>query len=224
MYDFDLIVSKKRKTICISVGHDLRVKVMSPRKLSLQKINLIIKEKSSWIEKKINFFKERGARDIKSIEYSFDKVFYFLGNQFTLKAFVESRNKIFLDEQDIIIFHKKESQVDKLLKKWLKQKAEEFFQERLKINFAIFALHFKVNFPALKIRQMKGRWGSMSKSGVMILNLKLIHVDLEAIDYVIFHELCHLIHYNHSDKFYKLQSSFVSNFREIRERLKVYNL
>lgn len=224
MYDFDLIVSKKRKTICISVGHDLRVKVMSPRKLSVEKINLIIKEKSSWIAKKINFFKERGVKDIKSTEYSFDKVFYFLGKQFTLKAFIDNRNKIFLDEQDIIILHKKDANVDKLLEKWLKQKAEEFFQERLKVNFDIFTSRCKAIFPSLKIRQMKGRWGSMSRSGVMTLNLKLMHVDLEALDCVIFHELCHLIHQNHSDKFYKLKSAFVPNFLEIRKRLKVYSL
>jgi predicted metal-dependent hydrolase len=76
----------------------------------------------------------------------------------------------------------------------------------------------------LKIRKMKARWGSISASGVMTLNLHLIRTPLDCIDYVIMHELCHLKHQNHGKNFHLLEETFTPNCKEINQKLKHFGV
>ena len=69
---------------------------------------------------------------------------------------------------------------------------------------------------------MKVRWGSCSARGRLTLNLKLIHVPKELIDYVIIHELCHLVEANHSSAFYRLLTLVMPDRSERREQLNCY--
>jgi predicted metal-dependent hydrolase len=66
---------------------------------------------------------------------------------------------------------------------------------------------------------MHAQWGSCSVKGKMNLNLKLVMVPRQFIDYVIVHELCHLIEHNHSSSFYALMSKIMPDWEEKRESL-----
>ena len=72
--------------------------------------------------------------------------------------------------------------------------------------------------PQLRVRKMRSRWGSCSRSAVITLNLELIRMPLPCIDYVITHELCHLVEFNHGPRFYALQARFIPDWKE-RKRL-----
>jgi predicted metal-dependent hydrolase len=74
-------------------------------------------------------------------------------------------------------------------------------------------------FPELRIRKMRSRWGSCSRRAEITLNLELIRMPLDCIDYVITHELCHLVEFNHSARFYELQSRFFPDWKERRRQL-----
>lgn len=75
--------------------------------------------------------------------------------------------------------------------------------------------------PALRIRDMKTRWGScIVNKGVITLNKKLLAYPRECIEYVALHEYCHFIHPNHSKKFYALVESFMPDWKKRRELLK----
>jgi len=75
--------------------------------------------------------------------------------------------------------------------------------------------------PALSIKKMQKRWGSLSKKGVVTLNTDLVKAPKECIDYVVTHELCHLIHHNHSPEFYKLLESAIPQWEEIKHKLEL---
>ena len=82
---------------------------------------------------------------------------------------------------------------------------------------------FKENIksPILKIRNMKSRWGVYNRRNHTItLNSKLIECDVEKIDYVIVHELCHIIHFNHSKGFWNLVSKYCPNYKMIRKEMR----
>ncbi len=77
-------------------------------------------------------------------------------------------------------------------------------------------------YPTLTIRHMKTRWGSCSRHGRILINLRLIQAPLELIDYVIVHEVCHLKEHNHSKRYYLLLDTAMPDWRERRERLNAY--
>jgi predicted metal-dependent hydrolase len=103
----------------------------------------------------------------------------------------------------------------------------KIFEERLEACYQAFKLHHNALKPTLLIRKMKSRWGSLShnsknKACKMTLNSILIHTPLECIDYVIFHELCHIKHQNHGKGFYDLQQKLVPNYKEVRAKLREF--
>jgi len=73
---------------------------------------------------------------------------------------------------------------------------------------------------AVNVRKMKRRWGSCNSNGTILLNRELIKKDPALIDYVIIHELCHLVHHNHSGEYYALLESILPEFRELRAKIR----
>ncbi|MGP5314724.1 M48 metallopeptidase family protein [Psychrobacter faecalis] len=73
--------------------------------------------------------------------------------------------------------------------------------------------------PSIKLMVMKKQWGSCSTKGNLILNPHLVKAPRECIDYVILHELCHIAEYNHSERFWRLLTQVMPNWKEVKARL-----
>jgi hypothetical protein len=73
--------------------------------------------------------------------------------------------------------------------------------------------------PAICVRSMRKRWGSLSRNGRMTLNSRLIEAPQKCIEYVVVHELCHLIHHDHSPQFLKLLSRVMPDWEKRKARL-----
>ena len=79
----------------------------------------------------------------------------------------------------------------------------------------------KIPIPTLKIRKMTSRWGVCNtKTHHITLNLELIHLNIEYLDYVIVHELSHLIEPNHSRAFWNIVSKYYPNYKQIRKEMR----
>lgn len=101
-----------------------------------------------------------------------------------------------------------------------KEKARQLVWQRLVFLNKIYqAEYFRVS-----IRDQRSRWGSCSKKGNLNFNYRLIHLPPELCDYLIVHELCHLIEFNHSQKFWDQVAKTFPNYRELRMRLKKFKL
>jgi predicted metal-dependent hydrolase len=72
----------------------------------------------------------------------------------------------------------------------------------------------------ISVRKMRRRWGTCHSNGNIWFNRELIKRDPELIDYVIIHELCHLVHHNHGREYYELLGSIIPEFRKLRQRLR----
>ena len=78
-------------------------------------------------------------------------------------------------------------------------------------------------FPnTLKFRKNKSRWGSCSGLNNINLNIFLMKLPLEAIEYVVVHELAHIKHKNHSRRFWNLVEEFIPNYKSIEKTIKTY--
>ncbi|GIW69904.1 MAG: hypothetical protein KatS3mg101_0651 [Patescibacteria group bacterium] len=83
-----------------------------------------------------------------------------------------------------------------------------------------FAALYNVKINRISIRNQKTRWGSCSKSGNLNFNYKLIFLPQELRNYVIIHEICHLLEFNHSKKFWAQVEILVPNYKEVRKVLR----
>ena len=74
----------------------------------------------------------------------------------------------------------------------------------------------------IQYRRMKRRWGSYSAQGMLTFNIELVKTPMNCVDYVIIHELCHLVHPNHDKAFYRLMESIIPDWRARKERLELF--
>lgn len=104
--------------------------------------------------------------------------------------------------------------------KFLAEKAGEYLPKRLEYLSKLY--NFKFN--SVKIKNYKSKWGQCDSKGNITLNVKLIMLSSEVIDYVILHELCHTVYLNHQSSFHKKLSSYFKNEKVIIKELKEYSI
>ena len=137
---------------------------------------------------------------------------YILDNEFSI-IISNSLNEI--DYKNHKVYAKDLKQVDKLIKK----ETEKIFLSRLEYNYNLF--QEKIPFPSLTIRKMSTRWGVCNRKLKRVtLNSLLIRYPLEALDYVIIHDLSHFVHFDHSKAFWTEVSKYSPRYKEIRKLLK----
>ena len=122
------------------------------------------------------------------------------------------RNKLYELEQNPPRFLEESKEHKHHAKTYLPQRLEHFAQI------------MNLEYEGVRIRSMRSRWGSCSAKRTITLNSKLIQLEQEMQDYVIIHELAHLVHMNHSKAFHSLVQSYMPNAKEIRKRLKTVRL
>jgi len=139
--------------------------------------------------------------------------FYYLGKKYDIIYW--NNNDIILGDDKIFI--NKELDIDK----WLLKQAKIIFKEELDKYYNIFPLD--IPYPSLTIRKMKTRWGVCNvRTKRVTLNLELIKKNKKYLDYVVVHELSHLIHHDHSKNFWNLVGRVIPNYKILRKELNNY--
>jgi predicted metal-dependent hydrolase len=113
--------------------------------------------------------------------------------------------------------------VRKQLDAWYRRHALKVFGDSLECCMSSSYFR-KLASPHWSIRHMKRRWGSCTKDGTILLNLLLIQASPRCIEYVITHELCHLIHHNHNADFFRLLDRVMPDWRERKRKLETQGL
>ncbi|MBP3616342.1 MAG: M48 family metallopeptidase [Alphaproteobacteria bacterium] len=211
------IIKENRKTISATVFPDGSVVIKTPIDATNDKINDFIKRKKQWIRDKIEYFNQFKISD-KKANLSGSSILY-LGRQYQFIIQKSGLNDLIKIEKNKIVFYsshpQKIDEINKVFDKWLLNKSEQIFSDRLKELMKTFDFPT----PTLKVRKLNKRWGSYLKKHEIILNPALIQASKKAIDYIITHELCHHYYENHSTEFYKLLSSKIPNWQEIENKL-----
>ena len=202
--EYEIIITKKRgnKNTYIRVKDDLKIYITTNTLASDRYIKKLIKENYNSITRMI----EQEKKKLKNHEN-----FNFLGNNYEIVYVTYcdislGDNKVFLN---------KELDIDK----WYKKQAKKIFKEHLDLVYENFSRN--IPYPDLRIRKMTTRWGVCNtKSKTVTLNLELIKRDLKYLDYVIAHELSHLIYHDHSKEFWSLVEENCPNCKKIRKEMK----
>lgn len=208
-----------RKSLGIKVLPNGVVTVIAPNDTSLVDINAKVKSKANWILKQQAFFCSYKPNTPER-KYVNGETHLYLGRQYKLQIVQDNFNEVRVYRGILIITAKKTEPVylEKKLNEWYKEKAIIHFEELMVSSLEKFT-KYKLEKPVLEIRLMQKRWGSCTKSGKIILNTELIKAPKGSIEYVVIHELCHLIHRNHNKNFYDLQNSLSPNWEKWKEKL-----
>lgn len=197
-----IIIRKNNKNIYFRFTNDLKLQVTCNIFVSKKEIIKLIEKNESQLLKMYNS---------QITKNNNDAFFNYLGNKY-IKVEDPTTKNIYFD--DGYIYYPNE----KKLNKFVKDECLRIF----KIEIEKCKSYFN-NLPdfCLKIRNMKTRWGVCNRrDNIITLNSELIKKDVDLIDYVIIHELCHFYEGNHSKKFWCLVSEYYPNYKEARKRLK----
>ncbi|MEX1377553.1 MAG: SprT family zinc-dependent metalloprotease [Eubacteriales bacterium] len=208
------LIKSKRKTISIQINKDAQVIVKAPHSVSQKYIENFILSKKGWIEKNVEKMKETAVlRQPK--KFIGGEIFMLFGKEYMLcVSSVDSKIKIM---DDRIFFPSKfmDNPKDHMVK-FYKKIAKKYLTERaLKI-----AKQLNLQPNSIKITSADKRWGSCSSKKNINFSYKLIMADEIAIDYVIIHELCHLLYMNHSSSFWNAVHSIMPNYKTCKNYLK----
>lgn len=203
-YDFNIIINRKNnKNTYLRIDENLNIVINTGYFVTKNKLQKFIDSNKNAILKMIDKQKEKNKKN---------DAFFYLGNEYEVIYDINVK--------DIEIINKKIVAPDeKSLKKWYNKETRDLFLERLRVNYNRF--EEDIPFPNLRIRKMKTRWGVCNiKTKTVTLNSLLMEKSISKLDYVIVHELSHLIHPNHSKAFWNLVSKYVPNYKQIRKELK----
>ena len=197
------IIYKNNKNMYLRIKDDLKIVVTAPLKISEKKIQKFVESNIDYISKVIIQKEEVLAKKKDKFQY--------LGKLYDI-CYINER-KIFLGDEKALIG--KNVNIDN----WYKKNAIEVFENYYNSCFQNFKeAKYK---PLLKIRKMKGKWGVCNITNKTItLNLELIKLNQKYLIYVIYHELCHLKHPNHSKDFWTLVEKYVPNYKQIKKEMK----
>ncbi|MBQ6324135.1 MAG: M48 family metallopeptidase [Bacilli bacterium] len=204
--NYEIIIEKKKsnRNTYIRVKKDLKIYVTTSFFTTNRFIENLIEENYDRIGKMID------AQEIKAKN---NNGFNYLGKQYVV-IYCDSEGITFSGDK-VYINH------DFDIDKWYKKQAKTLFLERLNYNYNNFSR--KIPYPKLRIRKMTSRWGVCNiNTHIITLNLELIKRDISYLDYVIIHEMSHLIHGDHSTSFWKLVEENMPNYKKYREEMKEF--
>jgi predicted metal-dependent hydrolase len=210
----EIIRSSKRNSVAIKISKGT-VYVMVPESLNKTIIETLVAKKSRWIKE--NLARQREVIAVKPKEFITGDVFSYLGKEYVLN--IESGNSYSLtlhkDDYNFVI-----SVIDKtidnskmikqLLVKWYQQQAQFIMIEKTQHYAKIIG----VNPSSVSIKTFKSRWGSCSVKGVIQYNWKIMMAPEPIINYLVVHELSHILHHNHSPAFWETVAKYCPNYKE----------
>ncbi len=216
---FDVSYSR-RKTISISVAAPGLVRVAAPAGLSEKEVIKHVKRKARWIVHKLDEVQNTTTTPMKK-QFINGEPFMYLGSNYPLQLIIDAGLKnpvveLYRGKLMVTSPTGDKEAIKKGIEVWYRIKAREQFRERLEYYQPIVGV-----IPTkVRIKDQQKRWGSCSSLGNLNFNWRAVMAPSPVLDYLIVHELCHLVHLNHSQDFWHLVCSIIPDYKEMRNWLK----
>lgn len=210
------VIESNRKSVSIEITREGQVLVRVPRGIKEEDLRRLIKSRQRWI-----YVRVMAARERKPTEKTYEtgRKLLFLGQEIELLVDeYKSTEKVFLQDNKlhVWIFKDHKELLPKLLEQWYRKEARKILSE-LTYYYAK-VMHLKVN--QITIKDQKTRWGSCSVKHNLNYNYRLVMAPKPVIEYVVIHELCHMIHMNHSKDFWCEVEKIQPEYKYYRKWLK----
>ncbi|MBK5251298.1 MAG: M48 family metallopeptidase [Peptostreptococcaceae bacterium] len=211
---------RKRKSLRISVEPPDSVFVVAPVGIKDDEILKIVKSKAKWIEKKLSEIKE-SRFEKRDRKYASGEIFMYLGHEYRLKVQMDVSAKKPSVEFEGGYFHMITGTEDiavlgKAMEDWYREKSLDIVTERVRH----YQRHFVQRPIEIKAKKQRKRWGSCSNAHRLNFNLRCAMAPMDVIDYIVVHEMCHMVQFNHSKEFWGVVEKIMPDYKDRREWLR----
>ena len=210
--------TNRKRTISLQVK-DNRVIIKAPRTVSRKNLDEVIQRKKNWIKQRaILNFEEQNLRNRKFIN---NEKFFFRGNEYRLSLILGSKEEVSIVDGLLLVTCKDDrsacsKNVKSLIEDWYVRKSTKILNTRTHE----FAKKMKVQPTGITIKDYVSKWGSCTTKNKISYNWRIIMAPDCVINYLIIHELCHIIEHNHSRDFWHHVGTYCEDFQGKRKWLK----
>ena len=215
MIKINQIIRTKRKSIALIVKRDGSLTVRAPINAIDEDIIAVVEKKSSWIRSKqamvLSIYPQTSEK-----EYVNGEGFWYLGISYRLEIVDGAKNPIELNGQ----FYLDQSvlpQAQLFFTNWYKEQAFKVLSERV----SWYATNFGIPFHEVKITSAQTRWGSCSVKGILSFPWRLVMAPIPVMDYVVVHELVHLVEKNHGKAYWAKVRAIMPDYKQKIEWLDI---
>lgn len=192
---------------------DMSITVSAPYFMTRSAIDKLLAQKEDWIiEQQLIYQSRQRERSL-----SFENRYFYLGKEYELEKRLHQKQIVELDDK-LYVASSNKRLIRTYITSWYKQQARKIITERVYYYSRLFGLSFNT----ISLTSAKTRWGSCSSEKNLFFNWKLIMAPMPVLDYVVSHELAHLVEPNHSRNFWETVRKMSPLYREHRTWLKRY--
>lgn len=224
MIDFECRIrrSSRRKSLSICVYPDNSVVVAAPDRVSRSEIMRFVASKADWVHKRMDINREKQASVVPHRFVTGERLLC-RGHEHVLEVEEGKTSGVALRGDDIIVRVRTDTpaelrgqMVKRQLSLWYSRLALQKIEERVRHYSAVIGV-----IPgSVRIKSLRSRWGSCSIRGGINFAWNIIMAPDPILDYLVVHELCHLVHHDHSAVYWQLVAAFIPDYRERRKWLR----
>lgn len=221
--NFSIERTSRRKTVAISVGYD-GIRVLAPSDLDDDRVIKIVRSKGPWLLRKQAGYRELGGAPIAR-EFVNGETFHYLGRPYRLKVVPDQAAAVtritargssliapILPDASPLV---RRAAIRSGLRQWYRDHAKVHFSNRVSYTADLLG----IASPSVRVVDQSKRWGSCDARGIIRLNWRLIMAPMPLVDYVIAHETCHVLEYNHSRRFWRSLETIMPDYERRVRRL-----
>ncbi|QNF27999.1 M48 family metallopeptidase [Metabacillus elymi] len=211
--NFD-IKYKKRTSMGIYIDPFGNVEVQAPKGTPIESVLQLLEEKWDWIQQKSKEMKDRALGPNVKV-YDHGESFLYLGNAYPIQIYLDINIK-----QDHVVFEGDSLHiyVKQVEDEKIKQALKRFYYQQCKAlverSVQSFQSNFKIKPRSIRISDNKRTWGTCDSKLQLTFNWRLAMAPQRVIDYVVVHEMCHMVHLNHDRSFWRLVGRIIPDYKE----------
>lgn len=215
---YHLVRVRRRKRLTVLVNGRGVLQVRIPWQVSQSQAEQFIHQQTAWILKRLQQVQRNIANQPSLQEGS---VLPFLNDSLLLCHGKQQIQPVIRVENRLWVIHLDQSaeEVAQRLEQWYRLQARQHFSIRLEY----WSRKMGVSFNRFTVRGQKSRWGSCSAKKSISLNWRLLFLPANVVDYVVVHELCHLLHMNHSNSFWSVVTHYIPDHATYRQQLRQFS-
>lgn len=212
---------KNRTSIGVTIDGYGNIEILAPKKTPDEYVHQVLEQNWDQIQTRIKEMQKAGPQEKV---YENEEKFLYLGNTYPIHihqdmAVVQEQVKFETDKLCIYIKENDKQKIKKLLKRYYYQRSKSLVEERV----SFYQSNFKTKPRSIRITDSKNNWGTCNANFQLTFNWRLAMAPLEVIDYVVVHEMCHMVHLNHDRSFWRLVGKIMPDYKEKEKWLALSN-